>query len=267
MVTPSRWFAGGKGLDEFRERMLSDRRIRNLVDYPKLYDGFPGVKIRGGISYFLWDRDHDGPCTVQTMWDGSPSASRSLGTSTQYDVLVRWNEAVPILEKVRASEVRATLERASVQPEALRASRPTSTGRPAPKAAQRAREALRLAEGHVGRASRRSRSTIEWVDDWKVLMTAVQGTSAAVETQVPEQADPRWAQGLPAPRPIWSPDASTQRRRRRGTPTYLRTRFVRFLVSLRKQHAARARGMSTPSCPTSRSTRTGPMPSSTSGTA
>ena len=40
------------------------------MDYPKLYEGFPGVKIRGGISYFLWDREHNGPCTVQTIWDG-----------------------------------------------------------------------------------------------------------------------------------------------------------------------------------------------------
>jgi site-specific DNA-methyltransferase (adenine-specific) len=72
MITPSRWFAGGKGLDDFRARMLSDKRIRHLVDYPKLYDGFPGVKIRGGVSYFLWDRDNPGPCQVQTMWDGQP---------------------------------------------------------------------------------------------------------------------------------------------------------------------------------------------------
>lgn len=52
-VTPSRWMAGGKGLDSYRAQMLSDRRMRNIVDYPKLYEGFPGVKIRGGISYFL----------------------------------------------------------------------------------------------------------------------------------------------------------------------------------------------------------------------
>jgi site-specific DNA-methyltransferase (adenine-specific) len=71
-VTPSRWMAGGKGLDKYRERMLSDKRLRKIVDYPKLYEGFPGVKIRGGISYFLWERDSRGPCAVQTIWDGQP---------------------------------------------------------------------------------------------------------------------------------------------------------------------------------------------------
>jgi len=72
-VTPSRWMAGGKGLDKYRERMLSDKRMRRIVDYPKLYEGFPGVKIRGGISYVLWDRDHKGTCEVQTIWDGQPT--------------------------------------------------------------------------------------------------------------------------------------------------------------------------------------------------
>ena len=48
MITPSRWFAGGKGLDQYRERMLSDRRLRRIVDFPKLYEAFAGVKIRGG---------------------------------------------------------------------------------------------------------------------------------------------------------------------------------------------------------------------------
>ena len=103
-VTPSRWMAGGKGLDKYRERMLTDKRLRNIVDYPKLYEGFPGVKIRGGISYFLWDRDHKGPCTVQTIWDGQPTGPAVARYLDAYDILVRRNEAVPILEKVRAKK-------------------------------------------------------------------------------------------------------------------------------------------------------------------
>src|SRR6202022_4176494 len=79
MITPSRWFSGGKGLDSFRDRMLKDRRLKSIVDYPKLYDGFPGVKIRGGVSYFLWQRDHDGPGSIQPVWGGervAPPAPR-----------------------------------------------------------------------------------------------------------------------------------------------------------------------------------------------
>ena len=65
---------------------------------------FPGVKIRGGISYFLWDRDYDGPCEVQTIWDGQPTGPAVARHLDAYDILVRRNEAVPILEKVRAQE-------------------------------------------------------------------------------------------------------------------------------------------------------------------
>jgi len=82
--------------------MLSDKRMRSIVDYPKLYEGFPGVKIRGGISYFLWDREHNGPCAVQTIWDGQPTGPAVARHLDTYDILVRRNEAVPILEKVRA---------------------------------------------------------------------------------------------------------------------------------------------------------------------
>ena len=82
--------------------MLSDKRLRAIVDYPKLYEAFPGVKIRGGISYFLWDREHDGPCSVQTIWDGEPTGPPVARHLDAYDILVRHNEAIPILEKVRA---------------------------------------------------------------------------------------------------------------------------------------------------------------------
>src|SRR5699024_159414 len=114
-VTPSLWFAGGKGLDDYRKKMLSDHRMHDIVDYPKLYEAFPGVKIRGGISYFLWDRDYDGPCTIQTMWDGQPVGEPVARYLDAYDVPVRWNAAVPILEKVRAKHEPTLDERVSTR--------------------------------------------------------------------------------------------------------------------------------------------------------
>lgn len=243
MITPSRWFAGGKGLDEFRERMLGESRLRNLVDYPKLYDGFPGVKIRGGVSYFLWDRDYSGSCSVQTMWDGEPLGPPMKRRLDAYDVLVRRNEAVSILEKVRAYRVGG-------QPEPTLDERVSSRkpfGFPTNFHGAETPRGLRQSVKIYGsqRISWISRSDIqqnqEWIDDWKVLMTAVQGTSAAVETKFlsnPIIANPGEActeTYLVAGR--FDSEMSARR-----YAAYLRTRFVRFLVSLRKatQHANRS---------------------------
>src|SRR5688572_12369369 len=59
MVIPSRWMASGLGLGEFRQTMLNDRRIRTLVDYPAANDVFPGVEVKAGVCYFLWDRSEE----------------------------------------------------------------------------------------------------------------------------------------------------------------------------------------------------------------
>ncbi|KRF31105.1 Eco57I restriction-modification methylase domain-containing protein [Yonghaparkia sp. Soil809] len=237
MVTPSRWFAGGRGLDKFRSRMLSSHQLKYLVDFPKLYDGFPGVKIRGGISYFLWDRDYKGPCWIQTMWDGKPLGEPVARSLDAYDVLVRRNEAVSILEKVSSvGEQTLELRVSPGKPFGLRTffhGRPSATGIEDP---------VRLYGSQ--RISYVDRSEIpqnaDWVDDWKVFMTAVQGTSAAVETKFlskPIVAEPGTASTetyLVAGR--FKSEAEAQR-----YSAYLRTRFVRFLVSLRKstQHANR----------------------------
>jgi Eco57I restriction-modification methylase len=105
MVIPARWYAGGKGLDAFRESMLTDERIRSIDDYLSASDVFPGVGLKGGICYFLWDRDDPGPCVVTTHFkDSAPSvASRKL-LEVGADVFIRFNEGLSILKKVVAVE-------------------------------------------------------------------------------------------------------------------------------------------------------------------
>jgi site-specific DNA-methyltransferase (adenine-specific) len=99
MVIPSRWMASGLGLSEFRQEMLSDRRIRELVDFPAANDVFPGVEIKAGVCYFLWDASHEGDCRVTTVRGDHVvgPTPRNLGA---YDVFVRDSRAVSILEKV-----------------------------------------------------------------------------------------------------------------------------------------------------------------------
>jgi len=103
MIIPSRWFAGGKGLDEFRDEMLNDNRIRVIHDYLNASDCFPGVEIKGGVCYFLWDRDHKGLCKVITHDNQNlvSEMERPL-LEKNSDVFIRYNGAIPILKKVQS---------------------------------------------------------------------------------------------------------------------------------------------------------------------
>lgn len=101
MIIPSRWFTGGKGLDDFRYNMLHDNRLRIIHDYLDAADCFPGVEIKGGVCYFLWDRDNEGVCEVNTH-DGENiiSTSKRPLLEGDSDVFIRYNEAITILNKV-----------------------------------------------------------------------------------------------------------------------------------------------------------------------
>ncbi len=102
MIIPSRWFSGGKGLDEFRLTMINDERIRVLIDYPNSNDCFPGVSIKGGICFFLWDRNNKGTCRVITKREEKiiSELDRPL-IEPETDIFIRYNEAVSIFRKVR----------------------------------------------------------------------------------------------------------------------------------------------------------------------
>lgn len=105
LVIPARWFAGGKGLDEFRESMLADDRLRSIDDYLSASDVFPGVGLKGGVCYFLWDRDNPGPCRVTTHFKDWPDSTTTRPLLEEgADVFIRFNEGLAIFRKVVAVE-------------------------------------------------------------------------------------------------------------------------------------------------------------------
>ncbi|MBQ1029185.1 Eco57I restriction-modification methylase domain-containing protein [Micromonospora sp. C97] len=100
MITPSRWFTGGLGLDEYRDEMIKDRRLVKLVDNPKLFDVFPQVEIKGGVSYFLWDRDHDDDCEFSTRIDGRIISTAIRDLREGHGVVIRDNKASALVHKI-----------------------------------------------------------------------------------------------------------------------------------------------------------------------
>jgi hypothetical protein len=234
MITPSRWFSGGKGLDNFRDRMLGDDRFMELVDFPQLYDVFPGVKIRGGISYWLWGREHHGACRISTVIGNEVVGEPVVRRLNEHDVFVRRNEAVRILNKV-------TSFRVDGQPEHSLGDR-VSARRPFGLTNQRGKPTKSGVKDPVlvygnQRTSFISRSMIsnneEWIDRWKVLLVKAHGTSGREDTTilgVPVVAAP----GTACTETYLVIGIFGTQEEADNVAAYMRTRFVRFLVSLRK---------------------------------
>ena len=104
MIIPSRWFSGGKGLDDFRERTLHDTRICLIRDFFDSTYCFPTADISGGICYFLWDSKYNGDCTIISERNGQSSIMKRPLLEKGCDAFVRFNESVSIIRKVRIKE-------------------------------------------------------------------------------------------------------------------------------------------------------------------
>lgn len=103
MVIPARWYSGGKGLDEFRNMMLTCGKISQIHDYPETEMCFPGVNIRGGVCYFVYDSQHVGPTEITNYsLRSAPTVSTRPLTIPSVNTFVRYNAAVSIVDKVRA---------------------------------------------------------------------------------------------------------------------------------------------------------------------
>jgi site-specific DNA-methyltransferase (adenine-specific) len=234
MITPSRWFSGGKGLDGFRDRMLRDHRFVKLVDFPQLYDVFPGVKIRGGISYWLWGRDHLGGCEVVTMIGNEVVGEPVVRKLDAYDVLVRRNEAVRILEKIAQYRVNGLAE--PCLGDQVSARKPFGLTNQRGKATTTGIKNPVLVYGnqHTSYLERSAiTSNLGWVDQWKVLLVKAHGTSGRDDVTIlgePVVAAP----GTACTETYLVIGVCTSEAEARHLAAYMRTRFVRFLVSLRK---------------------------------
>lgn len=239
MVIPSRWMAGGLGLADFRQAMLSDKRIRDLVDYPNAAEVFPSVGINGGACYFLWDAEHDGPCSVSSVRAGEVigPTTRSLD---EFDVLVRDSRALEILRKVLArneTSINTILARDKefgwtsnfdgFHEKARKDDLPLYYIR-----------TMRRSVGYIAR--KEVTKSEHLIDTWKLLVPAVGSGRERERSGVDLVLGP----SLIAP----SPSVCTQSflfffvsscEEAESLQSYYETRFFRFLVSLRKitQHA------------------------------
>jgi site-specific DNA-methyltransferase (adenine-specific) len=177
MVIPARWFAGGKGLDEFRESMLTDHRVRSIDDFLSASDVFPGVGLKGGICYFLWDRENPGLCRVTTHFkDETPSTATRPLLEEGLDIFVRFNKGLSILKKVAAVESGQT--QSLSLPESKRFDKLVSSRKPfgletkfKGKSAKHAGDVLVYQNGGKGYIARSEVTTGDHlIDQWKVFV-------------------------------------------------------------------------------------------------
>ena len=248
MVIPARWMAGGKWLDGFRSEMLQDTSIRTIVDHPDAAEAFPGVDIKGGICYFLWNRDNKGSCAVTTRRGGQTIGpiDRRLN---EFDIFVRDGRALDILRRVLGRSEASFSDLVSPRDPFG----PTLSSNFRDYHPQKRTRDLRL---YINQAERRgeawvSPSTVtknhHLIDTWKVLIPkAGPGNSGGhvipdMVLSKPLIAEPESVCTLSylVVGPLNSEKAC------QSVAAYLRTRFVRFLVSLRKPSQDAPRGVYT----------------------
>ena len=234
MIIPSRWFAGGRGLDEFRDEMLHDTHIRTIVDYPLSSECFPGVEIKGGVCYFLWNRDNTGLCKVITRRNSSESISTRSLLEEGSDTFIRYNESIPILRKVKKNHEPTFANYVSSQ-------KPFGLRTYVQGQAKPSNGSIKLyANKSIGYINKEEVTQNKaWVNKYKVLITMAYGAGEDFPHQIiniPFVAEPNTC--CTETYVVIGPCSTKEEAE--NIITYIKTRFFRFLVLLKKntQHAA-----------------------------
>ncbi|MGD7707871.1 Eco57I restriction-modification methylase domain-containing protein [Microlunatus sp. Y2014] len=235
MITPSRWFSGGLGLDDYRARMIADRRVKILVDNPKIYDCFPGVKIRGGVSYFLWDREYSGDVEFSTRIDGMIRSKAVRDMRDGEGVLIRDNRAASIVAQVRQRSVRSVEAEFGPQvPFGLRSNYGDAQDVPFTGSIP---VIFGNRMGYV-RPEQLERNHL-WVDRWKVLLPSASSGDTPMDEQgnivdVVLGAPIAVAPGSACTQTYFVAGMFPDAEQTENYANYLATKFVRFLVLPRK---------------------------------
>lgn len=230
-IIPSRWFAGGKGLDSFRTQMLNNQHVKVLYDYPNAEDCFPGVEIAGGVCYFVIDNEFSGNCEINTIiGDEKLTMKRPLN---EFDIFIRWNEGISILRKVQSKHEKTILGHVSSRkpfglatnfsnfdninnPDKYKLYSSTQVGQRKVSYVQK----TLIQRGH------------EYIDKWKVLMPKAYrlGSTTDGGTIHPIIAEP----GSVCTETFIIIGTYANEQSALNMEKYIRTRFFRFLVYLRK---------------------------------
>ncbi len=230
MVIPARWMAGGRGLDNFRLKMLSSGQVRELVDFQDSGDAFPGVQIKGGICYFLWSSEHNGYCEVSTVRDGHESTA--IRRLDEFDVFVRDPIAAKILHKI-INDTHVGMDQIVSNREPFKLESNFDDIRSNPRAGDISIHYIRSGKrlsGYVRRAQIVKNTNL--IDEWKVLVPKAYGAGEGFPHQILGKpiisAPPSVSTGSYLVIPVDKQSAA------QSIESYYRTKFFRFLVSLRK---------------------------------
>lgn len=242
MIIPARWFTGGRGVDEFRNEMLNDDRIKIIHDFPNASDCFPGVEIKGGVCYFLWEKDHRGNCTIHTHKGNVivSEAKRAL-LEKGADTFIRYNDAISILKKIQNLKEKSFSNIISANdPFGFDVRVENSYKRVKPKFKKEAfKDSVRFyyngwqREG-LGYIENTSISkNPDWIKDYKVYITKAYGAGESFPHQIvntPILGEPLTC--CTETYLVIGPFSS--KKRAENVMSYIETRFFRFLVLLIK---------------------------------
>jgi site-specific DNA-methyltransferase (adenine-specific) len=234
MIVPSRWFAGGRGLDEFRNEMLNDKRIKNIHDFLNASDCFPGVEIKGGVCYFLWDKEYSGECEVNTYENNTLiSTSKRPLLEKGTEVFIRYNEAIPIIRKIKAKNFEPLNKIiSSAKPFGLRT---YFKGKDSPF-----KDSIKIyANQHIGYIKRNEvLQNSQWIDQHKVIAPyAVGSGDSKTDLVKPIYSEP--GSCCSETYIVFGPFSS--KKRCENLMGYINTKFFHFCLTLKKntQHATK----------------------------